>query len=56
MANFQETRVKLTNTQLSKLKCTAKNNTRTRLRVNKKNFENEELPFKNFFILRNNTG
>ena len=56
MANFQEARVKLINIQLSKSKCTVKNTARTTLRVNKKNFENEELPFKNFFILRNTTG
>ena len=37
MANYQEARVKLTNTQLSKLKCTAKNKTGTILRVSKNN-------------------
>ena len=35
MANYQEARVKLTNTQLNKLKSTAKNETGTILRLNK---------------------
>ena len=43
MANYQEARVKLTNTQLSKLKSASKNKTGTILRINKKNFEDEEL-------------
>ena len=44
MANYQEVRVKLTNTQLKKLKPAPKNTTGTILRLNKKNFEDEELP------------
>ena len=44
MANYQEARVKLTNTQLNKLKSAAKNKTEKILRVNKKSFEDEELP------------
>ena len=40
MANYQEARVKLTNTQLNKLK-SAKNNTGTISRLNKKNFEDK---------------
>ena len=44
MVNYQKARVKLTNTQLNKLKFEAKNKTGTKLRLNKKNFENEELP------------
>ena len=43
MANYQETRVELINTQLSKLKSAAKNKTGTILRLIKKN-GNEELP------------
>ena len=39
MANYQEARVKLTNTQLSKLKYLTKNNTGTILRMNKINFQ-----------------
>ena len=44
MANYQEGNVKLSNTQLNKLKYAAKIKTGTILRLNKKNFENEELP------------
>ena len=43
MANHQEARVKLTNTQLNKLKSAAKNKTGTILGINKKNFQDEEL-------------
>ena len=39
MANFQEARVKITNTQFKKLKSAANNKTRTILKN-----ENEELP------------
>ena len=38
MANYQEARVKLTNTQLNKIKFAAKNKTGTILRINQKNF------------------
>ena len=38
MENYQEARVKLTNTQLNKLKYAAKNTTGTILRINKKTF------------------
>ena len=38
MENYQEARVKLTNTQLNKLKFAAKNKTEAALRVTKKNF------------------
>ena len=44
MANYQEVRIKLTNTQLNKLKSAAKNKTGTILKLIKKNFENEEFP------------
>ena len=44
-------RVKLTNTWLSKLKSAAKNETGTVLRINKKSFEDEELPH-DFFLTR----
>ena len=37
MTNYQEAKVKLTNTQIKKLKSATKNQTRTILRVNKKN-------------------
>ena len=44
MGNYQEARVKLTNIQLNKLKSAVKRKTGTILRVNKENFEDEELP------------
>ena len=43
MANYQEARVKVTNTQFNKLKFAAKNKAGLILRLNKKNFEDEEL-------------
>ena len=45
-------RVKLTNRQLSKLKSAAKNKAGTILRLNKKNFEDEELPHELFLTTR----
>ena len=41
MANYQEARAKLTNTQLNKLKSVEKNKTGTILRLNKKKFKDE---------------
>ena len=41
MENYREARVKLTNTQLNKLKSAAKNKTGKILRLNKKNVEDE---------------
>ena len=57
MVSYQETRVELTNTELDKLKSTAKNNqkTGTILRLNKKNFEDEELPHELFLTTRRTT-
>ena len=55
MANYSEARVKLTVTQLNKLKSTAKNKTGTTLRLTKKNFEDEELPHQLFLITRHTT-
>ena len=52
MANYQETRAKLTNTQLNKLKSVGKNKTVAILRTNKKNFEDEELPHELFLTTR----
>ena len=54
MANYQEARVKLTNIQLNNLKSTAKNKTGTILKLNKKNFEDEELP-PELFLTRQTT-
>ena len=48
MTNYQEVRVKLTNTQLNKLKSVAKNKTVTVLTLNMKKFEDEELLHKLF--------
>ena len=42
MVNYQEARVKITNTQLNKLKSAARSKTGTMLRLNEKNFEDEE--------------
>ena len=55
MANDQEVRVKLTNTQLIKLKSAAKTKTGTILRINKKNFEDEELRHELFLATRETT-
>ena len=41
LANYQETRVNLTNTQLNKLNSAATNKTGTILRLNKNKFEDE---------------
>ena len=55
MTNYQEVTVKLENTQLNKLKSSAKNKTGTILRLNKKNFEDEELPYKLILTTRKTT-
>ena len=47
-ANYEEARVKLSNTQLNELKSAAKNNTGTILRITKKKFQDEELPHELF--------
>ena len=52
MTNYQEWRVKITNMQLIKWKSVAKDKTGALLRLNKKNFEDEELPHKLFLITR----
>ena len=52
MANFEEARVKLTNTQLNKLKSAAKNKTVITLRMTKKKFQLEELLHKLFLTTR----
>ena len=55
MANYQEARVKLTNTQWNKLKSAAKNKTRTIITLDKKNFEDEELPHELFLTTTQTT-
>ena len=55
MVNYQEARFKLTNAQLNKLKLAAKYKAGTKLRLNKKNFEDEELPHELFLTTRQTT-
>ena len=55
MTNYQEARVKLTNTQLNKLKAAGKNKTGTISRLNKKNIEDEEFPHELFLTTRQTT-
>ena len=52
MANYQEKRVKLTNTQLNKLISAAKKKTETILRINKQDFEDEKLTHELFLKIR----
>ena len=52
MANYQEARVKLTNGQLNKSKSAAKNKTRAILRLDKENFDEEELSHELFLTRR----
>ena len=52
MANCEEARAKLTNTQLTKLKFAAKNNTGTTLRITKTDFQDEELSHELFLTTR----
>ena len=52
MRNYQEARVKLTNTQLNKLKSAAKNKIGTTLRIAKKTFQDEELRHELFLTTR----
>ena len=47
--------VHLTNRELNKLKSATKNNTRTTLRSNKKNFGGEKYPHELFLITRQTT-
>ena len=44
LANYQEERVKITNTQLNELKSAAKNKTATTLKATKKSFQEKESP------------
>ena len=55
MTNYQEGRVKLTNTQLKKLKSAVKNKAGTKLKINKKNVQDEELPHELFLTTRQRT-
>ena len=55
MKNCEEPTVKLTNTQLSKLKHGAKNKTGTTLGITKKNFQDNELSHGLFLTTRQKT-
>ena len=52
MANCEEARAKLTNTQLIKLKFAAKNMTGITLRITKTDFQDEELSHELFLTTR----
>ena len=52
MVNYQKDRVKLTNTQLNKLRSAAKNKKGAILTLYMKNFEEEELPHELFVTTR----
>ena len=52
VTSCQKAKVKLTNTQLNKLESAAKNKTETILRINKKNFQDEELSHELFLTTR----
>ena len=55
MVIYEEARVKLTNTQLQKLKAAVKNKTGKTLRITKKNFQDDELPHELFLTTREKT-
>ena len=52
MANYQEARVKSTNTQLNKLKSATKNKKGSILRLIKKKFKGKEFPHELFLTTR----
>ena len=52
MVYYQKVRVKSTITQLNKLKSAAKNKTGSILKLTKKNFQDEELPYELFLTAR----
>ena len=52
MANYEEARLKLTNTQLNKLKSVAKSKAGRKLRITKKNLPDEKLPHELFLTTR----
>ena len=52
MVNYEESRVKLTNTQLKKLSYAAKNKTGTVLWITKKNFQEDELTHELFLTTK----
>ena len=52
MVNYEEGNIKLKNTQLNELKSAAKDKTGTVLRINKKNFQDEEFLHEWFLTTR----
>ena len=55
MANWEEARVKLKNSQLNKLKSTLKNKRVTTLRITKKSFQDKKLSHESFLTTRQKT-
>ena len=55
MANYEEAGVKLTNTQLNKLKSAAKSKNETILKTSMKNLQNDELIHELFLTTRQRT-
>ena len=55
MAIYQDARVKVTNTRLNKSKSAAKNNTGTKLRSSKQNFEDKNFPHELFLTTKQTT-
>ena len=55
MVKYQERRIKVTNTQLNKLKPAAKNKIRAILQIIKETFQDEELLHELFLITRQPT-
>ena len=52
MVNYEKARVKLKNSRLNKLKSATTKNSRTTLRITKKNFQVEKLPHELFLKTR----
>ena len=55
MSNYQKARIKLTNSQVNKLRFAVKNKTGTILRLDKKSIEDEEFPHELFLTTRQTT-
>ena len=55
MLNYEKARIKITNSQLKKIKPTSKNKTRITLGITKKNFQDEELPHELSLTIRQKT-
>ena len=52
MANYGEARDKITNAQLNNLTCTSKNKCGTTMRITKKTFQDENLPYELFLTAK----